>query len=138
MDREVSHERTAYEERLARIVADPSAKRDYEDALRRRLKAAREHLAKVQGDPRIYAQGARTQAQIRLDQVESELFALQDVEWTEELTAERRAAWNAALENPKYHAGKVVFSSAIERDLGFSLEVLRRQVQRWDLNGDGK
>jgi hypothetical protein len=132
---ETAGAKTASQDKLARIVADPDAKRDYEDSLQRRIKAAREHLTKVQGDPRTYAQSARTDAQIRLDQVEAELFALQDAEWTKEITAERRAAWNAALQNPKYRSGKQIFASAIERDLHFSLEVLRRQVQRWEAAG---
>jgi DNA repair exonuclease SbcCD ATPase subunit len=127
---------SSLQQRLARIVADPEARRDYEESLQRRIKAAREHLARVQGDPRLFDSGARTEAQIRLDQAEAELLALQDAEWTRELTIQRRAAWNAALKDPKYHAGRVVFYSAIERDLGFSLDVLRRQVQRWGLTGD--
>jgi hypothetical protein len=118
-------------DRIRRVLADPQKKADYIDSLRRRLQAASQHLAKVQGNTSLYGETARTQAEVRISQLEAELLAIEDVEWTKELTAERRAAWNQAVRNPKYRAGGVVFSSAIERDLGFSLESLRRQIERW-------
>lgn len=122
-----------WRERVARIVADPMTKRDYLEGLAKRLKAAREHFDGVSQDHSRYSDVDRTDAQMRLDQLQGELQAIEDIEWTKDVTLERREAWNRAVKEPKYRAGSVIFSSGIERDLGFSLSALKRQVLRWEL-----
>ena len=130
---QVGADSTYWQERTARIVADPDMAKDYAESLRKRLKEAREHLEKLAEDPRRRESVELTEAQIRADQLEYELQAIEDAEWTLEVTRERRQAWNAAVKDPRYCAGGVVFASSIERDLGFTLEALKRQVQRWGL-----
>jgi len=122
-----------WRERVARIVADPLTKRDYLEGLAKRLKAAREHYENVSRDHSRFSDVDRTDAQLRLDQLEAEFQAIEDIEWTKEVTVQRREAWNLAVRDPKYRAGSVVFSSGIERDLGFTFAALKRQVQRWGL-----
>lgn len=122
-----------WRERVARIVADPLTKRDYLEGLAKRLKAAREHFESVSRDHSRYSDVDRTDAQLRLDQLEAEFQAIEDIEWTQEVTVQRREAWNVAVRDRKYRAGSVVFSSGIERDLGFTFAALKRQVQRWGL-----
>jgi hypothetical protein len=122
-----------WRERVARIVADPNLKRDYVEGLAKRLRAAREHFESVSQDHSRYSDVDRTDAQMRLDQLQAELQAIEDIEWTREATLERRELWNKAVHNNRYRAGSVVFSTGIERDLGFTLAALKRQVLRWDL-----
>ncbi|MHB0876844.1 MAG: hypothetical protein ACYC5O_12470 [Anaerolineae bacterium] len=122
-----------WRERVAHLVADPDTKRDYLEGLERRRKAAREHFDSVSQDKSRYSDVDRTDAQMRLDQLEGELQAIENIEWTREVTLQRREAWNTAVHDRKYRAGSVVFSSGIERDLGFTLASLKRQVQRWGL-----
>lgn len=122
-----------WRERVAHIVVDPDTKRDYLEGLAKRLKAAREHFDSVARDHSRYSDVDRTDAQLRLDQLEAEFQAIEDIEWSREVTGERREAWNVAVHDRKYRVGSVVFSSSIERDLGFTLAALKRQVQRWGL-----
>jgi hypothetical protein len=125
-----------WRDRVARIVADPNLKHDYVDGLAKRLKAAREHFDSVSQDHSRYSDVDRTDAQMRLDQLQAELQAIEDIEWTREVTVARREAWNKALQNRKYRTGSVVFSTSIERDLGFTLAALKRQVVRYDLQNE--
>lgn len=57
-------------------------------------------------------------------------------EWTPEVTIERRAAWNAALKDPRYNpSGRNVLVGKLEREIGFGFEDLKAAVKLHDLAG---
>lgn len=126
-------ENAHWQERLQRVIADPSLRQDYVESLHKRLKAAYDHMEKVNQDPQA-RDIDRTEVKVHIDQLEAELWMIEDAEWTREVTVARKEAWNRAVKEKKYRAGGVVFVTAIERDLGFNFATLKRQVARWQLD----
>ena len=70
-----------------------------------------------------------------MDTLKAQIAAATETEWSREVTIERRAAWNAAVQDPSNRArnGKTVLVGKIEADLGFGLDDLKAQVRRWAL-----
>ena len=65
--------------------------------------------------------------------VQAEAATRFETEWTRKITIERRAAWNAALNDPRYRASKNVLVGKMQAELGYSMDALKAAMARWAL-----
>jgi hypothetical protein len=136
MQNEMSH-KEYWDKKGAQMDADIAADHAYSKTLAGRMEMAQRHLNVMTADAAAYTDEQRAEAFAAIATLEAEgkaaeaqMRAAEDAEWTAEVTAQRRAAWNAAIKSGKYARGRTVAQVLVERDLGFGFETLRLQVAR--------
>ncbi len=119
-----------WDRKAANLKTDIEADREYLRSLPGRLEMAERRLNVVTSDSYVYTDAERAEALAAIEAIHAEMQTQEDAEWDRETTIARRAAWNAAVQDRKYRAGKTVLVGKIQQVLGFGPEVLRRQVAR--------
>jgi len=126
-------------ERDAQITADMAADAAFAASDTGRLLAARRRLNLVTGENGyLHTDAERDAAFAAVAEIEARRRTGQAgaaARWTRDVTIARRAAWNAALQNPAYRTttGKSVLVGKIVSALGFTAEELKTAVARHGL-----
>ncbi len=126
-------DRRYWDRQKAEMAAEREARREYPETEGQELYR---ELTKLNAMTAEYFTAEQIAAQRAVvDTLEAQIAAATETEWSREVTIERRAAWNAAVQDPSYRAknGKTVLVGKIEADLGFGLDELKAQVKRWAL-----
>jgi len=122
-------------ERDAEIEADAREEAAFAASDEGQLIAAQRRLAVVTSDYAAYTAADRAAAIEAIAVIQRRMQEALDADWTRERTMERRAAWNAAVQNPANRTpdGKTVLVGKIVNALGFTVDELKAAVARHGL-----
>ena len=123
------------------VQADVAEMREHARTPWGRLERLERRVRRLQAehtDSGRYSDAEIAQAQAEADALRAEIAETEEqafrVEWTREVTAERRATWNALVKSGKLtKSGKVWMPALREQEVrqGWTLEQLKRAVALW-------
>lgn len=124
-------ERSYWDHKEARMAAEAAFAAEFAQSTVGQMQALERRLNAMYADRAAYTDEQIAQVQAQLDALKAEQDAAFATEWTPEVTAQRRAGWNALVKSGKLNKGGKVDMAAVrqaEQAQGWTMADLKRAV----------
>ena len=125
-------ERSYWDRKEARMAAEAAFAAEFAQSTVGQMQALERRLNAMYADRAAYTDEQIAQVQAQLDALKAEQDAAFATEWTPEVTAQRRAAWNALVKSGKLSKGGKINMVAVrqaERAQGWTMDALKRAIK---------